>query len=713
MATFRNVRAAALCLITSSLFAFVGCGGGDDGDDDGGNAGVGGEPNGSGLGVPSRLPEDVAECASATGSDGCFFAECCSELVACSESADCAKTFACYVSCPSADSNCFASCAGSALANAGQEFAAALGCTAVSSASCGSSGPGSSGGSGGTGGTGGSGNQGGGSSQVGPLGSATDELGWNLVVSDDPLTAELETDDERAVSKQVTLDGGTLTATAEDGTVFELTIPEGALYAPTLITLTPLRAFSVESVEGDAHGVQIEPDGLSLMGSPTLAITPPDGDTWSIADQVPLAVTGENDSVSLALLDAESEPLRLVLTHFSSYAVLLREKGLESVLSAADIRKRFAGDVEERLQSAAAERIAAARLREYLGQPTSTDDLDFAGLTAEYEEHVLKPRIAQAGSSCAAGKLALQTLLGFMRQKELLNLDYATDYEIVDLLPTVAEVCIREEYELCRDEHIITRAIPALLGYMRQMELLNLGMEIDGVRIPPPWLLLAEENVRKCLKFELQFDSNVTYRSESPGTSMNETVSARVPISYQASLVSVPAEGAPPAAADLGALIIGTGQPPLLSTGYSVNTDEACRTIDEENSEDGQLLVSLMGFTPVESTEDEPGISPELSDVGVSLALVQNLSTYVFTQQRETDSGCREVSATGEEVLSWSSTVGAALLGEGAENAGGENGAWFPDWEIVGGDIIATKDMTIADETSDGRVQMVLFHTPE
>jgi hypothetical protein len=718
MAKFRNGHAAALALITSSLLAFVGCGGGDDdnADEDGGNGGVAGQPNGSGSGLPSRLPDDAAECASATGSDGCFFAECCSELVTCSENADCAKTFACYVSCPSADSNCFASCAGSALVNGGQDFAGALGCTAGSSVRCGGSEPGSGGGSGtgGSGGRGGTGNQGG-SSNVGPLGSATDELGWNLKVSDDALTADLDADDDRAVSKQVTLDGGTLTATAEDGTSFKLTIPEGALYVPTLITLTPLRSFSVAAIDGDAHGVRIEPDGLALMGSPTLEITPPDGDTWSVEEQVPLAVTGENDTVSLALVDAESETLRLPLTHFSSYAVLLREKGLDSTLSAADIRNRFAGNVEERLQSAAAERLAAARRREFLGETTNIDEIGFGELAAEFEEHVLKPRIAQAGTSCAAGKLAFQTLLGFLRQNALLGVDHVSEHTIVELIPVVAEVCIREEYELCRDEHIITRAIPTLLGYMRQMELLGLGMEIDGVRVPPPWLLLAEQNVRKCLKFELQFDSSASYVSDSPGTSMSETVTARVPISYQASLVAVPEDGAPPASLALGALIIGEGQPPLVSTAYAVSTDEPCRTIDEENPEDGQLLVSFMGFTPAESTEEEPYISPELEDVGISIAISPNLSTYIFTSRRETDSGCAEVSATGEELLSWSSTVGGALLSEATENGDGENGAWLPDWEIVGGDIIATKDMTIGDDdgTGRGQVRMVLFHTPE
>jgi hypothetical protein len=206
----------------------------------------------------------------------------------------------------------------------------------------------------------------------------------------------------------------------------------------------------------------------------------------------------------------------------------------------------------------------------------------------------------------------------------------------------------------------------------------------------------------------------VTYDDDA-GTTMSETVTARVPISYQAALVTVGEDGATPAISALGALIVGTEQPPLFSTAYSVNTSEACYTIDEENPEDGQLLVSFMAFTPADSTEEEPWISSELKDIGLSIAISPNLSSYVFTSQRETDSGCGEVTANGEELLSWSSTLGGALLSEAADNANGENGAWLPNWEIVGGDIIATKDMTVGDGEGEGRgpVRMVLFHTPE
>lgn len=691
--------------------AGVGAGSDDDRDDEDDSSTSGGA--GSGNGLPSRLPEDEAECDSASGVDGCYFAECCSELVACSESSACTTVFGCHATCPEADDSCFASCAGSAFIDGATAYAEAITCTLFASGTCESGATGSSNFDDADGGDADGDDGTPMSSEVGPLGSFQDELGWDLAVSDDPLTAEVEVDADRAVSQEITSDGGTLTATAEDGTEFQLVIPEGAVYGPTVITLTPLSSVDVE-LEGDTVGVQIEPDGLDLMGSPTLSITPPDDVEWAVEQQVPLAIDGKDDTVALVLVDPESEPLRLALTHFSSYVVLFSEKGIESTLSQAEIRRRFGGDAEARIQSAAAERLGKARLNQLLGtSEESVFELGFADLIAEYEEHVLKPRLALVGESCKAAKLAIRTLLGVERQYQLLGIETSLQNDFVNLIPTVAEVCMREEYEICRDEHVITRVLPTLYGLMRQSQLLGLGMEIEGFTISPPWLIEAEEYARKCLQFELQFDSNVAHADDSGDLSMSETVTGRIQIGLQASLTTLPADALPSGVAPIGALISG-GPAPLESSGYSVHTNEECRTIDEENSEDGELYVSFLGFVPGENKPSTPGGSAQITDIGLSLAISPNLSSYDFSQQQIEESGCGPQTATGTETLSWSSTLGSYLLDV---TATGDNGAWIDDWKPVNDDIIATKDLTLnysdGSFTSEGPVHFVLFHAPQ
>lgn len=686
------------------LFGTQACGGGKTADSGASGAGNGGGSNPTSSILPSRLPENAAECASATGTDGCFFQQCCDELVGCADNAACATAFVCYASCAASDTDCLTTCLSSAPGVGLDDFATALSCAAPAAASCSQSGD-SSNGDGGAAGAGGM-------SAVGSLGSAHDDLGWTLSPSDHPLTAEITVDDTRAVSQEVTLEGGRLTATAKDGTVYELTIPEGALYGPTVITLTPLRSLSALPLEGEIHGVRIEPDGLPLMGSPTLLVTPPKAAKWPTEQQLPLAVTGADNNVSLALLDPKSEPLRLVLTHFSSYAILFSEKGVDATLSQADIRKNFAGDAERRLESAAAERLGAARRRMLLGESeASIQDLGFERMFDEFDELVLKPRLAKAGDSCAAGKLALSTLLGAERQRQLLGFEEREPSRFSEVLATAAKVCMREEYEICRDEHIITRVLPTLYGYMHNASVLGLTREVDGMELPPTWLTQAEDYARKCLQFELQFDSDVTYTPADDAVhEMTERVSARVPIGLTASLTVLPEDLIPKGASAIGALILGPGQP-LESKGYRVTTQRPCYSIDATKGGNGELIASYLGFTPGMNSPKTPGGSAELVDLGLSIAIGPNLSSYDFTRRDKTDSGCGSVSSTGSDVLSWSSTLGAYLL---SLSASADNGAWLDDWKLVNTDIVATKDLALDDgQDSHGSVHLVLFHTPQ
>ena len=62
-----------------------------------------------------------------------------------------------------------------------------------------------------------------------------------------------------------------------------------------------------------------------------------------------------------------------------------------------------------------------------------------------YRNHVIKPRVAAAGESCAAGRLAIETVLFYGRQRQLMGLPEDSVTEAVDLMPTMARVCLQEE----------------------------------------------------------------------------------------------------------------------------------------------------------------------------------------------------------------------------------------------------------------------------
>jgi hypothetical protein len=156
-------------------------------------------------------------------------------------------------------------------------------------------------------------------------------------------------------------------------------------------------------------------------------------------------------------------------------------------------------------------RTAPARQEQLLTWKDALDTALIESLMKQWKAQVLMPRLAAAGESCAAGQVAIETLLGYERQQQLLGLGDSMEAELDELLPKVARVCVREEYELCRDEHIVHRMIPLLLNMKRQSEL-SAGAGMDQV------LAEAEDLTRKCLTFEVEFESTARMESEEPST---------------------------------------------------------------------------------------------------------------------------------------------------------------------------------------------------
>lgn len=541
-------------------------------------------------------------------------------------------------------------------------------------------------------------------------GGTSTVAGWTLTPASDPWKATIAIDSNRSASANMELKGGTLSATGADGTVYTLSVPADALYAATRITMTPLSSVTGLPVTGPAAGVQFGPDGTQFFKPVTLTVKLPAGSVWPIDRQIPISLEGAGNVASLAALDPTSVDPKFSLMHFSSYVVLLSEKGMSATLSQADVRRRFGGNEAQRLQSAMSEALALERQKQLLGTSEGGMPDGFLQLQKEYEEKVVKLRIAQAGSSCAAAKLAMTTFLGNERQNQLLGMASTITSSAASLLDIGTEVCMKEEYEICRDEHIIPRILPILMGVYRQYALLSMG--VDGSTAMPPGLAKAEEYTRKCLQFELQFDSSGTYTdADYPGFSMSERVESRVKIGYAVSLANGIGDAPPDVLRTLGLVM---GQPStLMARDYSVAYNDQCHKVSNTQAVDGQLAVTFLTWKPGDDSPQTPGGSLRLTDVGISLALTPNLSTYSLSKYGSSSSGCSSPPVNSKETESWSIRTGATLLEQLID---AQYGAYATGWQMVNSDIVATKDITINksenNTTTRGTARMVLFHTP-
>ena len=234
----------------------------------------------------------------------------------------------------------------------------------------------------------------------------------------DPASVAVALDEGSAAEAVIPLEGGVLRATGADGTQYTLEIPADALLNETKIRLIPAAVSGLPFGGEQTYAAQLEPEGLFFNNYVTLTITPPQ--EIPLDEQIFFGYEGQGQDLIFAPPVVGSKDIKIDILHFSGYGVT---KGL--LADPESVRERLGGSAERRIQSRAAELLGRERQRQLLGGGDGKA-VDWAGemqvLMNQYQKEVVDVRVAAAGESCAAGRLALQTVLGLERQKQLLGM---------------------------------------------------------------------------------------------------------------------------------------------------------------------------------------------------------------------------------------------------------------------------------------------------
>jgi len=495
--------------------------------------------------------------------------------------------------------------------------------------------------------------------------SVPPELEYIFEIPSDPISIKPTLENDTQAEGVFSTSGGTLTATGSDGTIYRLDIPANALVTDTLIRMTPVRQLEGMPFGSDQFAVQFEPEGLQLYANATLTIIP--SQEIPVDQQIFFGYQGLGENLVLLPPVIDSSEIKIVIMHFSGAGV---SKGLLADIE--PVRARIGGDAERRIQSAVAEYLQRERQRQLLGQGEG-EPLDLSGFFKEYEDQVVKPRVAAAGESCAAGRLALQTKLGFERQKQLLGMADDNSSSIdMGLMDTVADVCMKEEYELCRDDHIIHRILPAWLGLERQYQLL--GSE-GG-----PTQEKAKEYVRKCLTFELRFESQGTFDGGG-GDGYDSSVESKIKIQFNPNDFSF------------------KGEAPLVNTEFEFRAED-CK-VNSVRGGDTFTVNSLAIISDTKSPTDELGYTRDFK-----------LIYYPGNTKESFTVSCPDTpSYTSPPTPLW---TGIFLPSHESELSEADGGFIAEDWEVFGDEYFAKKEWI--KETSEGTVEagtFKLYHKPE
>jgi hypothetical protein len=232
----------------------------------------------------------------------------------------------------------------------------------------------------------------------------------------DPATVRVQPDSDRTTWAVFSTDGGSLTATAADGTRLVLTIPRKALLGPEEIRLTPVT--SLRGLPGGASTVaaaELGPDGLLLLQPATLEITPPN--PVDQQSSFPLAWSASGEDLHLHPLIPRPGGIRFQVSHFSGFAIA---SGSDAAMD--EILKKEPQDCGDRYFREIVEVLAANRRAALMGEEGGISQVidRFVQLSQSYLADIIQPVAAQVSQDDAQLPCLKAELATFERTFRLL-----------------------------------------------------------------------------------------------------------------------------------------------------------------------------------------------------------------------------------------------------------------------------------------------------
>ncbi len=234
-----------------------------------------------------------------------------------------------------------------------------------------------------------------------------------ILVGTQNVTVTPVLDGSRSTTATVGPAGGTLATTAQDGTTFQLTIPAGALAGSEQLTLTPLVSMAHGGVKLIA-GVGLAPDGLQLLKTAELAITP--ARHVARSSQVGFGYEGTGSEFGLTPLAVRSNIEIPVLS--------LGGFGLASATRGQISRRQHHPPIDATAAWLAQLAIPLRQLRSH--RSVQANRRTVKGVLAAYYTGYVRPLLGNAGSSFAAWNAAATRGVGWLN--EVQTLGYARQF---------------------------------------------------------------------------------------------------------------------------------------------------------------------------------------------------------------------------------------------------------------------------------------------
>jgi hypothetical protein len=341
-----------------------------------------------------------------------------------------------------------------------------------------------------------------------------------------PLNLEMTPDIPRGVQSTIGPAGGTFSTTGANGDVYALTIPAGALFTDTTISIIPVaQAEGLPEGAGPFSGVILQPNGLELAKTGWLEITP--------VTPIPpekLALWGfygtGQDARGEVNWPGAGDRIVIPLDHFSGAGV-----------STSD---RIDLQLDKWRQTALEDRITsqiAQALREYQAEVKANPDADQSETTRrtasliDRNSRTLKRGYDQILNSPAAGCKDIErmvgAILGLERERQLLGIrDELVSREwLAGLFDRYWTVCLPSELDICLKTGDLQELALFAVKFERQRQLLLVAGEsaVDWSQVEAQ----VRAALERCGRFKLDITASGQWRDPS---GVNGTLSFRVEV---------------------------------------------------------------------------------------------------------------------------------------------------------------------------------------
>ena len=314
--------------------------------------------------------------------------------------------------------------------------------------------------------------------------------------------------------------GGSISATAADGTVFTLEVPANAIFSDQEVVMTPARATGSFPFRGGlAAGVDLKPGGLILLTGARLTIHTPT--SIPLSEETPVAWNGSGEDFFLFPPDPAGGDLSMQIFHLGGYGVA---GGTDAEREAQLLREPLADNdvlthrISPLLRAARGIHAAARGIA-----PRSTADwrADLKSYLNLVYDAVRTRMLAYDGEPRAVLSLinqALQWRAAVERYLGPLDTEFpGRADEIHSLFTQMMKKALHVAHERCSANVSAADQLPSLIALSG---LLALDVQLD-----------INEAVR-CLTFRLRFKSTITQSVPlAPGvspTDASETIRADV-----------------------------------------------------------------------------------------------------------------------------------------------------------------------------------------